>query len=1473
MASNNRDVKMTLSVESLGQDNIDKLEKSLRELAKQGGKSSAEFGALADEIQKLGSQSQALQAVKTLADSTEVLAQKQAEARARVDEMAAKLGELRAATASAKDAQDQARAALVAGDEAYKAATGAVRALKAEYDAAGKRTEEYRTKLQALVATQNSADKVLVALREANRQTAQAVTEATAAQSKAETQLNRANKAYDSVTTAVNKQNAALREASGTAERLGVDTSNLADAEIKLQSAFSQSAAQVQQRQQALREMAEADKLAAIEAQGMLDLYRKGEQALQAEVLAQRDATRAVQEYEAAKAKALADEQAWQREAYAIVEAAEAAQKLARAQKEVAEQQAFEKAAADAQALVRASEYVRFWENALEGAEKQARESAAAAQEAANKIDSAFATVGTRSVESVRREIAQVNESMRLLASTGQLTGRELATAMQTAQTRVNGLEREIRELTGTLTLADKAADLFANSMGQIAAGNLIADAIGSLIERVKEMGREFIQANKDMDRLQRTMAQLHGSTEMAAQQIEFLRNTADLAGTSVADITDSFIRFQAAATASGMSLEEVNGMFQAVTVNGSKMGMSSDRIALSLEALGQMASKGVISMEELRQQLGDSLPGATAIAAKGLGLTVAELTKIVETGQLTAEQFFPAFRRGMEETFGSADKPVEGLWQSIARLGNEFTKLYQEATNSTAFKVLGQAVDGITNNFETLTTVIGGVGKALVALKLLEYVKGLSDIGNAAKTAAADIAVKTTATANNTAATTVNTKATADNTAALLAEVAAQAKAATGKSADTAATVANTAAKVANTAATKAQVQADAIAAATAATAAGGFKAVAAALGSLGTAARGAMVMLGGLPGLLLMTVLNAKELGTAIGESAAQFVQWVQELTTGQKSLTTLTKELEALEAAEKKRAAELEAIRAKEFQAIQKQVTESVKKRATLEAEVVAAGKAVEAEKARAELLERTTALYGDEAQSLQAAVTNSQAQYQAMQNEQTARQAVVAALTSEIAQRQQLVDGLTVKNEKAEEELQKLKDLLLVKQEELGLSTAQVQSMRLEVAERQILAAAYQDNSAKVADYKLAMEDARITLESVLQMEKQGLPVKEAVAAAQTNLALQTRLYADANRDAKLVMENQARVEQAALTVKQAALNVRLQEVQSMAQVARSQGDLTKATELEIEAKKVQIEIVKLNAEAKTLEAKATRAAAEAELEELRTLGTLTKAKELELQARIASAKAKETEAGAASSMIRVLEEEIRTLLESSNALNNNTNTLNSNTGAINANTSAREASIAAREKELVLREREAELDRKERNVDKDGFVLNNSGERMSVDATSPTAKVMQLAQAAGLSEEQTVQLLNTYAINGKKTGWRGGFTTTSGVWHVKSWDTLVNEEIMRIQEQELRQRAAGASNARPNERTAASQAESTARGYAPAAKANTGAAFGGTRTVNINLNGRNHSVNVASGADADNLVAMLRQLENEGVRAA
>ena len=58
----------------------------------------------------------------------------------------------------------------------------------------------------------------------------------------------------------------------------------------------------------------------------------------------------------------------------------------------------------------------------------------------------------------------QANEAA-AAALGGAATGTELATAMQRGETAINGLQRELREVTGTLTMADKAAGLFKPGM------------------------------------------------------------------------------------------------------------------------------------------------------------------------------------------------------------------------------------------------------------------------------------------------------------------------------------------------------------------------------------------------------------------------------------------------------------------------------------------------------------------------------------------------------------------------------------------------------------------------------------------------------------------------------------------------------------------------------------------------------------------------------------------------------------------------------------------------------------------------------------------------------------------------------------------------------------------------------------------------------------------------------------------------
>lgn len=704
-----RDAKLTLRVEALGEENIKKVEQGLRELAEQGGASAAEFQQLADEIAKLGDQNAALQAFTALAAGAEDLRTKQEAAATTAQEMGARLDLLRQSTDAARAAQQQATQALNDGRVRYAEAGNAIRELKSEYDAAGRESEEYRTSLLALVREQGEARVATVGLRQAQLEANAEVSEAAAAQKKLETAYTAAEKRAAAAAAASEANALAMRETAAAAERLGVDTADLAAAESGLVAALLQGAQAVNSRRAALVEMAEADRLAAIEAKTLEEMTRRGAIALQAEEAAIRDAARAVREYELAKEKATADAAAWQKEADAIVDAAEAAQRLQKenlalataAVEAAAAQKRFNDELGQQKAREQA-DYVRALEQAFDALEAQERAVVAETE----RVNDAFRKIDTRALDDIEQEIEQVRAAMNAVADSGRATGAALDTAFTRGEARIKALEREARELTGTLTLADRASNLLKNSMGQIAAGNIIADGIGFLVEKVKDLGREFLATTVETEQLRKALDAIYKNTTVAGQQFDYLKAASNAAGISVGSMSQAFVQFSASAKAANIPIQVSNELFMSVARTAGTLGLTADATSGALNALGQMAAKGTVSLEELRQQLGDRMPGALSAAAKGLGLTEAQLIKLVESGSLAARDFFPAFSEGLKE--------MHGATEGIIPLWNRFKNLLTETAQG-----VGDA-GGLRIMTVSLRALVGVLGLLLVPLAAL---------------------------------------------------------------------------------------------------------------------------------------------------------------------------------------------------------------------------------------------------------------------------------------------------------------------------------------------------------------------------------------------------------------------------------------------------------------------------------------------------------------------------------------------------------------------------------------------------------------------------------------------------------------------------------------------------------------------------------------------------------------------------------
>jgi tape measure domain-containing protein len=145
----------------------------------------------------------------------------------------------------------------------------------------------------------------------------------------------------------------------------------------------------------------------------------------------------------------------------------------------------------------------------------------------------------------------------------------------------------------------------------------------------------------KTAGELERTRALLGGlSKELtktardaeSAANFDFITNMAQKAPFQISALSDAFVKLKAA------GLDPAKGSMQALVDSVAKFGGTSETMKRASVAIQQMLGKGVVSMEELRQQLGEAAPTAMRDMADGMGMSMAELAKAVSKGTVGAE-------------------------------------------------------------------------------------------------------------------------------------------------------------------------------------------------------------------------------------------------------------------------------------------------------------------------------------------------------------------------------------------------------------------------------------------------------------------------------------------------------------------------------------------------------------------------------------------------------------------------------------------------------------------------------------------------------------------------------------------------------------------------------------------------------------------------------------------------------------------
>ncbi|EMZ9262679.1 tape measure protein [Escherichia coli] len=214
---------------------------------------------------------------------------------------------------------------------------------------------------------------------------------------------------------------------------------------------------------------------------------------------------------------------------------------------------------------------------------------------------------------------------------------------------------------------------MFSGLRGNIFLLGEIGDAARTVTSIMFGWQKPIIEAAAEMERMRVMLRGLNKEKsnpgQAAADDMKYIVDMAQNAPFAMQALTDSFVKFRSA------GLDPTDGSLKALVDSVARFGGNSELLKRAAVAVQQMSGKGVVSMEELRQQLGEAVPNAMQAMADAAGITMGELTKAVASGTVEAKQALSLMFVGLRaENENAAKDMMQTYTGALAQLQTSFT-------------------------------------------------------------------------------------------------------------------------------------------------------------------------------------------------------------------------------------------------------------------------------------------------------------------------------------------------------------------------------------------------------------------------------------------------------------------------------------------------------------------------------------------------------------------------------------------------------------------------------------------------------------------------------------------------------------------------------------------------------------------------------------------------------------------------------
>ena len=374
------------------------------------------------------------------------------------------------------------------------------------------------------------------------------------------------------------------------------------------------------------------------------------------------------------------------------------------------------------------------------------------------RLNRDFNTLSKKSIAEVRREFQRLGAGQRnsinaMQAQRNALSGlRNMAdvTSIEFKQLTADiaRLDAQMRKAgAGTTGFKSKLGG-FVKGAGAIAAGGIFGGpegaiggaiglsmggplgaatgaAIGAQVGMVRQQIAGLAEYSASLALQRKALRLVIADTNKFNQSQKFLLTTSRELAIPQDVITRQFTSLTASVVGAGQSVSDAEKVFQAIAAGIRGTGGNLEDMKAAMRATSQVFSKGKVSAEELRQQLGERLPGAFTLFADSMDKTPAELDKALEQGKVTLEDFM-GFADLLFKKYGenakilaqgpeaAGDRLITATSELKDAIGKAITPI--GALFQSSFSEIVVAITNSEGAMLTITHVLKGIGVAAFA-------------------------------------------------------------------------------------------------------------------------------------------------------------------------------------------------------------------------------------------------------------------------------------------------------------------------------------------------------------------------------------------------------------------------------------------------------------------------------------------------------------------------------------------------------------------------------------------------------------------------------------------------------------------------------------------------------------------------------------------------------------------------------------